>query len=73
VSEKFLARVMASFEIPPTVVIDQLIAEGDIVVVVAPGEGGVAKNGVAYNSTYCHVMRLEGGQLVESIEWVCPT
>ena len=70
VGEEFIAPVMASFEIPPTVVVDRIIAEGDFVVVVAHGEGGVAKNGVAYNNTYCHVMRLQDGKLVESTEYL---
>ena len=70
VTKEFLPRVMASFETPPTVVIDQIIAEGDFVVLIAHGEGGVAKNGVAYNNTYCHVMRLQDGKLVESTEYL---
>ena len=67
---EFIAPVMASFETPPTVVVDRIIAEDDFVVVVAHGEGGVAKNGVAYNNTYCHVMRLQDGKLVESTEYL---
>ena len=70
VSEKFMAPVMASFETTPTVVVDRIIAEGDFVVVIAHGEGGVAKNGFAYNNSYCHVMRLQDGKLVESTEYL---
>ena len=70
VGEKFIAPVMASFETPPVVVIDRIIAEDDFVVVVAHGEGGIAKNGVPYNNTYCHVMRLQDGKLVESTEYL---
>jgi len=70
VSEKLIAPVMSSFKTPPRVVIDQLIAEDDFVVVVAHGEGGVAKNGHPYNNTYCHVMRLKDGKLVESTEYL---
>ena len=70
VSEEFIGPVMASFESPPTVVVDRIIAEGDFVVTVAHGEGGVSKNGKAYNITYCHVMRLQDGKLVESTEYL---
>lgn len=69
VTEEFIAPVMSSFETPPTVVIDQLIAEGDLVVLIAHGEGGIAKNGVDYNNTYCHAMRVQDGKIVESTEY----
>ena len=71
VSEEFIGPVMSSFETPPTVVVDRIIAEDDFVVV-AHGESGVAKNGHPYNNTYCHVMRLQDGKLVESTEY-CDT
>ena len=70
VGQEFIGPVMASFETPPTVVADRIIAEDDFVVVLAHGEGGVAKNGVAYNNTYCHVMRLQEGKLIESTEYL---
>ena len=69
-SEKFIGPVMASFKNPPRVVVDRIIAEGDFVVLVAHGEGVVSKNGKAYNNTYCHVMRLKEGKLVESTEYL---
>ena len=69
VTEKMVAPLMTCFETPPKVFVDQLIAEGDYVVLIAHGEGGTAKNGVAYNNTYCHVMRLNDGKLVESTEY----
>lgn len=70
ISEKFIGPVMASFKTPPRVVVDKIIAEDDFVVVIAHGEGGVSKNGKAYNNTYCHVMRLKDGKLVESTEYL---
>jgi len=47
VGEELLPLIIGSFETPPTVVIDRIIAEDDFVVLVAHGEGGIAKNGVA--------------------------
>lgn len=70
IGEKFIAPVMSSFKTSPRVVIDRIIAEDDFVVLVAHGEGGVAKNGHPYNNTYCHVMRLKDGKLVESTEYL---
>lgn len=70
VSEKIMPRIMSSFKSQPRVIIDRLIAEGDFVVVIAHGEGGVTRNGKDYNNTYCHVMRLKDGKLVESTEYL---
>ena len=70
VSEKFIGPVMSSFKTPPRVVVDRIIAEDDFVVVVAHGDGGITKNGHAYNNTYCHVMRLQDGKIVESTEYL---
>ena len=70
VSEKFIGPVMSSFKTPPRVGVDRIIAEDDFVVVVAHGDGGITKNGHAYNNTYCHVMRLQDGKIVESTEYL---
>lgn len=70
VGEKFIGPVMASFNAQPRVVIDRIIAEEDFVVLVAHGEGGITKDGKDYNNSYCHVMRLKDGKLVESTEYL---
>ena len=67
---KAMPKIMSSFKSQPRVVIDKIIAEGDYVVLIAHGEGGVSKNGKDYNNTYCHVMRLKDGKLVESTEYL---
>ena len=61
---------MASFKSIPSFVIEKIIAEDDFVVVVAHGEGGVSKNGKAYNNTYCHVMRMKDAKIVEVTEYL---
>ena len=65
-----MVTILSKFEVQPTIVIDELIAEGDVVVMKAHGEGGIAKNGIEYNNTYCHFMRLKDGKLVESTEYL---
>jgi len=72
VTEQMIAPVMSALETQPKIVIDQVIAEGDNVVHIAHGEGGIAKNGKSYNNSYCHVMRLKDGKIVESTEY-CDT
>jgi hypothetical protein len=49
---------------PPKLFIDDLIAEGDRVAVVAHGEA-TTKKGEAYNQSYCFVFRFAGDQIVE--------
>jgi uncharacterized protein len=46
----------------------RIIAEGDCVVVESRGRNTTTQ-GMAYNNTYCHVLRLEGGQLKEWVEY----
>lgn len=70
--ENLVPKLMSSFESVPKLIVDRLIAEGDLVVVLAHGEGGRTKNGTEYNNTYCHVLRLEDGKFVEFIEY-CDT
>ncbi|MEQ9464491.1 MAG: nuclear transport factor 2 family protein [Haliea sp.] len=65
-------KMMNSFEEVPRMIVDRLIADDDHVVVLAHGEGGRSKNGTECNNTYCHVLRLEDGKLVELIEY-CDT
>ena len=72
VTDQMIVPVMSALETQPKIIIDKLIAEGDNVVLVAHGEGGVAKNGKPYNNSYCHVMRLKDGKIAESTEY-CDT
>jgi len=69
-TEKFLPIITNALKVQPKIIIDEMVAEGDFVVMKAHGEGGIAKNGKEYNNTYCHFMRLKGGKLVESTEYV---
>ena len=45
-----------------------LVAEGDTVVAQTSGEAET-KDGVAYNNTYCQVIRIKDGQFVEVTEY----
>ncbi len=49
--------------------IDMLIGEGDYVVALTSGTAET-HDGRPYNNKYCHVIRLEGGQFVEVIEYL---
>ena len=69
-SEKFIAIITNALEVQPKIVIDEMVAEGDFVIMKAHGEGGIAKNGKEYNNTYCHFMRLKDGKLIESTEYI---
>jgi hypothetical protein len=70
--EKSIGPVMSALETQPRLVVDRLIAEGDYVVVVDHGEGGVSKKGKDYNNTYCNVIRLQDGKIAEVTEY-CDT
>lgn len=49
-------------ESPRPVDID-IIAEGERVVLMWTGEGGVMKNGAPYNNSYCWVLEVRSGQI----------
>ena len=70
--EKSIGPVMSAIKTQPRLIIDKLIAEGDYVVVVDHGEGGVTKEGKDYNNTYCNVIRLQDGKIAEVTEY-CDT
>ena len=70
--EKSIGPVMSAIKTHPRLIIDKLIAEGDYVVVVDHGEGGVTKEGKDYNNTYCNVIRLQDGKIAEVTEY-CDT
>lgn len=49
--------------------IDGLIAEGDMVVALTKGQAET-HDGTPYNNTYCQVMRIEDGKIVEVTEYM---
>lgn len=48
--------------------VDNVIAEGDFVVVQSTGTAETV-DGRPYNNTYCHVFRFEGGKIAEVTEY----
>jgi len=69
VKRDLLAPLFEAFATPYRFTIDEIIAEGDRVVVRGRGEVRT-KAGKDYNNSYCFVLRLEGGQLVELREYL---
>jgi uncharacterized protein len=65
---ELFAPLRANIEGKITAMPVRIIAEGDHVVVEARGRN-TTRQGLAYNNTYCHVLRLEGGQLKEWVEY----
>ncbi|MBU1242936.1 nuclear transport factor 2 family protein [Myxococcota bacterium] len=70
--EESIRPVMPALETQLRLVVDQLIAEGDYVVVVDHGEDKVTKEGKDYNNTYCNVTRMQDGKIAEVSEY-CDT
>lgn len=66
--EGLLGPVFGQFEGGLTSTIDNVVAEGDWVVVQSRGEART-KAGRPYNNTYCHVFRLRGGKIVSVTEY----
>jgi hypothetical protein len=70
--DKLFKPIFAQLETPGSNVIDNIIAEGDYVVVQQHGTGRKAKSGKDYNNTYCIVYKLLGGKINEITEY-CDT
>ena len=69
VKRDLLTPLFEAFATPYRFTIDEIIAEGDRVVVL--GRGAVqTKTGKDYNNSYCFVLRLEDGKLVELREYL---
>ena len=64
-----LAPLAAQLEGALTITTDNLIAEGDYVVVQSHGHSTTRK-GVAYDNTYCHVFRIAGGKIGSVTEYL---
>ena len=67
--EKVLAPLGAQLENGLTMHVDNLIAEGDNVVMQGRGES-MTKSGKAYNNTYAQVFRLENGKVQQVTEYL---
>ena len=70
--EKLFKPIFAQLETPGSNVIDNIIAEGDYVVVQQHGVGRRTKSGKDYNNTYCIVYKLADGKIKEITEY-CDT
>jgi len=70
--EKLFKPIFAQLETPGSNVIDNIIAEGDYVVVQQRGTGRRTKSGKDYNNTYCIVYRVTDGKIKEITEY-CDT
>jgi ketosteroid isomerase-like protein len=70
--EKLFKPIFAALETPGSNVIDNIIAEGDHVVVQQHGSGRRTKTGKDYNNTYCIVYKVADGKIKEITEY-CDT
>lgn len=70
--EKLFKPLFAQLETPGSNVIDNIIAEGDYVVVQQHGTGRRTKSGKDYNNTYCIVYKVGDGKIKEITEY-CDT
>jgi hypothetical protein len=66
---KVLAPLGAQLEGGLTITPDNLVAEGDFVVMQSRGSSRT-KSGGTYNNTYCHVFRLAKGKVQEVTEYL---
>jgi ketosteroid isomerase-like protein len=72
IHEKLFKPIFAQLETPGSNVIDNIIAEGDYVVVQQHGTGRRTKSGKDYNNTYCIVYKVGEGKIKEITEY-CDT
>ena len=54
---------------PPTPIVQNMIAEGDMVVIQWTGRGAT-KTGQPYNNTYCYVVQLEDGKITRGTAYL---
>ncbi len=73
--QEFITRVLAplgaQLDGGLTLTIDNLVAEGEYVVMQSRGQSRT-KAGKTYNNTYCHVLRLAEGKVQELVEYLDP-
>lgn len=71
--KEFVDRVMAplgaQLEGALTITVDNMIAEGDNVVVQSHGKS-MTRKGIPYNNTYCQIFRIDGGKIKEMTEYL---
>jgi ketosteroid isomerase-like protein len=72
VLDKLMGPLMGQLQSPGRMVIDNIVAEGDYVVVQARAADRMTTSGKPYNNTYCLVLRVTGGQVVQVDEY-CDT
>jgi uncharacterized protein len=70
--DKLIHPITAQMESMGTGTTDNVIAEGDYVVVQTRGQGRKTKSGNSYNNTYCIVYRIADGKVKEVTEY-CDT
>jgi uncharacterized protein len=68
---EFVPALFANFATPYRTIPEEIIAEGDRVVVLARGEVKTVR-GEDYNNSYCFVIRMQGGKIAEVREY-CDT
>ena len=66
---RLLQPVFGQLQAGITSVVDNVVAEGDWVVVQSRGKAET-KDGRPYNNTYCHVFRIRSGKIVEVTEYL---
>ena len=66
---KLLAPLGAALEGALVITPDNLIADGEYVAMQSRGKS-TAKNGKAYNNTYCHVFHITNGKISEVTEYL---
>ena len=69
VQRDLIPPLFANFATPYRTAAEEIIAEGDRVVVLARGEVKT-KAGEDYNNSYCFVIRMRGGKMIELREYM---
>ena len=66
---RLLQPVFGQLQAGITSTIDNMVAEGEFVVVQSRGKAAT-NDGRPYNNTYCHVFRIRGAKIVEVTEYL---
>jgi len=72
ITDRLIGPLVAELESMGSVSLDNIVAEGDYVVVQSTASGRQTKTGNPYNNNYCFVFRLEDGKIKEVTEY-CDT